>query len=592
MERGAAASVEELRRRLELALRLVERPPALDEVLEQVSRRGVLRGPLDWAFPAWMTYIDYAVRKIIEAFPLAEEERGQLLHFRDTLTRLLHEAWRQAKERLAAIYKAIVKGTYRIEGSRLYAPDGTWVYISKRSASYLAIHGASAETYFPDVLKLPQERLELLQLGWRASDEGSDHGRPTMGTSQPWQLVAWAAVRHGELRIYITRINLTREGASIHVYMRAKSWRQKWSKDEAMNLVAENRERGEWAPLLAMWLGDGVTELKNVLSGVYRLILVMTGPHASGYDSATRLLYRLILVMKEPWRLGSAISAWEALAARGKEAFVRLRNAAGAYGELLDLLCAHKWVVVKLATDDAFRAAYKLRARRGVVIAGVEMHLHLAGGRGSSLLARRYTRDPEKALAIAGKLKSAGLRPNVFRAGDYYIVYVATADLLWLAERDETIRRAIAHYLAEKAKSGTPKQREVARKIMEKHSPLFRPLAWHNGVLTVSEIVWHKDYRSGVYDAVVIAGASATVWPSQPDLHAPLCEVPLNLPHGQLAEVEERRGEHRVGPRRDGLVEMLERARAARGDDGNADGGGHARYELQVVPELSAVSVN
>jgi hypothetical protein len=43
-------------------------------------------------------------------------------------------------------------------------------------------------------------------------------------------------------------------------------------------------------------------------------------------------------------------------------------------------------------------------------------------------------------------------------------VYIATADLLKLAEKDDAVRRAIALYLAEKAKNGTPRQREIAEK--------------------------------------------------------------------------------------------------------------------------------
>jgi hypothetical protein len=46
----------ERKERLELALRPAE-PPTLEEVLEEVSTRGVLRGPVDWVFPAWATYI-------------------------------------------------------------------------------------------------------------------------------------------------------------------------------------------------------------------------------------------------------------------------------------------------------------------------------------------------------------------------------------------------------------------------------------------------------------------------------------------------------------------------------------------------------
>jgi hypothetical protein len=43
---------------------------------------------------------------------------------------------------------------------------------------------------FPDVLKLPRERLELLQLGWRASDESEIKDRPVIVTTQPWQTFA------------------------------------------------------------------------------------------------------------------------------------------------------------------------------------------------------------------------------------------------------------------------------------------------------------------------------------------------------------------------------------------------------------------
>jgi hypothetical protein len=115
-----------IKERLELALRPAEKP-TLEEVLEQVSRHGVLRGPVDWVFPAWMLYVEYATQEIMKTFQLSEEERSQLFGFRDTLKQLLREAWAQAKEKLAALYKAVVEGTYRLEGNKLYAPDGTWM---------------------------------------------------------------------------------------------------------------------------------------------------------------------------------------------------------------------------------------------------------------------------------------------------------------------------------------------------------------------------------------------------------------------------------------------------------------------------------
>jgi hypothetical protein len=313
----------------------------------------------------------------------------------------------------------------------------------------IIIRDVSASARFPDLLKLPQEKLELFQLGWRASDEGEMRDRPVMGTTQPWQVFAWAAARYGELYIRVESVNLTREGMSVLIRGIASSWRQKWSKGEAVDLVASHLRRGEWAPLLTAWLGDGKVKRRRMLNGKYELVIAT----------------------KEPWRLGLSVGTYETLVATGREAFVKLRESAGVYGGLLDLLKAHKWIYVKLAADDSFRAAAK-QNKNSITVAGVVMYLELVSGRGGSLIAKHFTRDPEKALEVADKLKAAELRPNIIRSNANYVVYIATADLIKLAERDETIRKAIALYLAEKAKNGTPKQREIAEKIL-KRNPLF-----------------------------------------------------------------------------------------------------------------------
>jgi hypothetical protein len=184
--------------------------------------------------------------------------------------------------------------------------------------------------------------------------------------------------------------------------------------------------------------------------------------------------YKLVIAAKEPWRLGLGVGAYEALVATGKEAFIKLREAASAYGVLLDLLRAHKWIYIKLATDDNFKAVFK---QKSVTVAGVVMYLRLVSGRGGSLLAEHYTRDVGKAQEVADKLRAAGLRLNVVRSGPNYVVYIATADLLRLAERDKTVRKAIALYLAEKAKNGTPRQREIAEKILKRHPSFLDPAA-------------------------------------------------------------------------------------------------------------------
>ena len=209
--------------------------------------------------------------------------------------------------------------------------------------------------------------------------------------------------------------------------------------------------RGEWAPLFTMWLGDGKARWNKILYGKYVVSVAA----------------------KEPWRLGLVAGTYEALVARGREAFVKLREAAGVCGVLLDLLKAHKWIYIKLATDDNFKSAAK-QNKKGITVAGVVMYLRLVSGRGGSLLAEHYTRDPERAHAAADKLKAAELRPNIVRSGPNYVVYIATTDLLKLAEKDEAIRRAIALYLTEKAKNSTPRQREIAEKILQRH-PFLNP---------------------------------------------------------------------------------------------------------------------
>ena len=280
-----------------------------------------------------------------------------------------------------------------------------------------------------------------------------------MDTTQPWQVFAWTATRYGELYIRIASANLTREGVSVLVHLGAKDWKQRWSKNEAISLVAENFRRGEWAPLFTMWLGDGKVKRRGMLSG----------------------RYELVITAKEPWRLGLVANTYEALVATGKETFERLREAAGVYGELLDLLRAHKWIYVKLAAEDGFRAALK-QNKNSITVAGVATYLELVSGRGGSLVAKYFTRDLEKALAAARRLESAGFRPNVVRSNANYVVYIATADLLKLAERDGAIRKAIALYLADKVKNGTPRQREIVEKIL-KRNPLFRVQPLEIGIL-------------------------------------------------------------------------------------------------------------
>jgi len=70
--------LNKIKQHLELALKPAK-PPTLEEVLEEVSTHGVLRGPVDWVFPAWMLYVEYATQKIAEAFQLSGMRRDNSL---------------------------------------------------------------------------------------------------------------------------------------------------------------------------------------------------------------------------------------------------------------------------------------------------------------------------------------------------------------------------------------------------------------------------------------------------------------------------------------------------------------------------------
>jgi hypothetical protein len=102
--------------------------------------------------------------------------------------------------------------------------------------------------------------------------------------------------RDTESYVYIASVNLTREGVSVLICIIARSWRQKWSKAEAIDLVASHLRRGEWTPVLTMWLGDGEAKRRKVLHGEYELV-----------NAA-----------KEPWKLNISIGVRKALVATGK----------------------------------------------------------------------------------------------------------------------------------------------------------------------------------------------------------------------------------------------------------------------------------
>jgi hypothetical protein len=261
---------------------------------------------------------------------------------------------------------------------------------------------------------------------------------------------------------------------------------------------------GSGPPLFTAWLGDGKARWKNILRGKYMLSIAT----------------------KEPWKLAKKVGTHETIVATGREAFVKLKESAGVYGALLDLLRAHKWIYIKLATDDGLRVAYKLmkekkkkphktksistthkRLSKRVSAKPIEAHAYVRNVREAHTEADKlgvvavagvvmYLRPRQRQRRLASgralhprcregaggcrQAQATGLRPNIVRSNANYVVYIATTDLMRLAEQDETIRKAIALYLTEKAKNGTPRQREIAEKILKETSLFFRPSRWRS----------------------------------------------------------------------------------------------------------------
>ncbi|MFZ8809600.1 MAG: hypothetical protein ACO2PN_16035 [Pyrobaculum sp.] len=389
-----------IKERLELALRPAE-PPTLEEVLEQVSTRGVLRGPVDWVFPAWMLYVEYTTQKIAETFQLSEEEKRQLLHFRDAIRRLLLEAWTQAKEKLTTLYKAVAEGTYRLEGNKLYATDSAYVLMDR--TAHILIHGIGTPAYFPDVLKLPREKLKLLQLGWEASDE-TRHGKSKyakMKTSRPWQVFAWAAVRFGKVFITTPTLNLARDGASI-LFSLISRWKIEVSKEEAVKRALTNP-----TSTLTMWLGDGVKSERSIR----RRYAIM--------EVASRIPLSPVKTRNGTYVVGR------------RELIMQMLDAAQDYGRLLDALRSDKWLYLKVLAE-ALQNSRPPPVK--ITIAGTTFGLRLQSHGGCAVYAVFRTRNEDEARAVAAALEEMKIRYNKLYDGKYHMVYITTTELAKLAK--------------------------------------------------------------------------------------------------------------------------------------------------------------
>jgi hypothetical protein len=345
---------------------------------------------------------------------------------------LLDRAREQAGERLsklAAALRAFLEGDEKavtIEQRRKVLhvrPAGESWFVSAWLPSRggwrfaLHIHGVRGEAVFPDIVKWSPADLESAQAGWRASDEGCNWaGRPTMGTTHPWQVIAWSATRYGHLHIVIKGLHLNKRGPSIEWQLTAKGWVQQWHGPSGKRLAREIA-RANPLGLLTLYLGDG-------------------RKHPEAFAVA----------------VGDSVEYYKIASVPG---IVRKAYETG-YGKLLDVMGCDKWLELKRLTPkrDPVHAAFN----------GHIFWLYYSYSEGN-FQARTVTKSEEKARECAQALAVLGVQTKIYRwLKKYWVVHLKGREVLKLAELLPGWRNALRE-LAEKRKI-EPKG-PVTRRLLE-----------------------------------------------------------------------------------------------------------------------------
>jgi len=93
------------------------------------------------------------------------------------------------------------------------------------------------------------------------------------------------------------------------------------------------------------------------------------------------------------------------------------------------------------------------------------MKFSLVSGNGGALTAAYYANTAEEAVAAANSLETLGMRPNVVKSNRKYMIYVGLGDI----KKNKQLREAAMRFLMEKMRSGTPREKEIVRRIIERN---------------------------------------------------------------------------------------------------------------------------
>jgi hypothetical protein len=237
-----------------------------------------------------------------------------------------------------------------------------------------------------------------------------------MGTTHPWQLLAWSVTRYGRLHIAIASLHLNKRQPSIEWRLIAKDWVQQW-RDPSGKRLAREIARANPLGLLTLYLGDGHKH-----------------PEAFAVSIGSDDEYYKIASIP-----GIVRKAYET-----------------AYGKLLDIIRCDKWLALK-----------NLTPKRDPVHAAFNGHIFwLCYSHSAALLnARTVTKSEKEARECAQLLAALGVQANVYKwLNRYWVIHLKGREVLKLAERFPEWRNALRE-LAEKKK--IEPRGPVARKLLE-----------------------------------------------------------------------------------------------------------------------------
>jgi len=380
-----------------------------DLLTELYSRTQLAQSQLGNLFSGQKKYFYKTSEAIVDIFDLPLDKADTLRDFAEKAVNLLDKAYPQAETKLQKLLKALESNNVKVElgpcakKTLHVTPEGEKWYVSahmvedKRWLISLPIYRVSAEAEFPDLLGLSSRDLYYLQAGWRASDETSDKGKPKMGTTQPWQVFAWATVRYGYLRVYLKNLNFNKSGPTIHWVLTAKSWNQQWPTREGKKQAQQVAKRNPLG-LLAWYLGDGRRHKHDLL-------------YAVGDDEEYKPKNLIPEILQAAYYTG--------------------------YGKLLDLLESEKWITLK-----------KIKPRKQPIYATLLGHTFWLVYFYKELSARTLFKDLGEAEKLTKNLADIGLQAKVRTwqyqgRGPYYFVELDQTSVLRLAENNQEWRYAL-----------------------------------------------------------------------------------------------------------------------------------------------------